>query len=49
MMVGSGMDVRFGPGSYSMDPAAVDVDAVMLVVPAFLFLKILAFKICTRV
>lgn len=48
-MVVSGMDVQFGPGSYSMDPAAVDVDAVMLVVPAFLFLKILAFNICTRV
>lgn len=49
MMVGSGMDVQFGPGSYSMDPAAVDMDAVMLVVLAFLFLKILAFNICTRV
>lgn len=48
-MVVSGMDVQFGPGSYSMDPAAVDTDAVMLVVLAFLFLKILAFNICTRV
>lgn len=49
MMVGSGTGVQFGPGSYSVDPAAVGLDAVILVVPIFLFLKILAFNICIRV
>lgn len=49
MTVGSGVDVQFGPGSYSMDPAALGLGAEMLVVLTFLFLRILAFDICTGV
>lgn len=48
-MVGSGFGVQFGPGSCSMDPAAAGLDAVVLVVPTFLFLRIQAFNICTGV
>lgn len=49
LMVRPGAGGQIGPGSYSKDPAAAGLDAVMLVVPTFLFLRILAFNICTRV
>lgn len=41
--------VRCGYAVWAMDRAAVGLDAVMLVVPTFLFLRVLAFNICTRV